>query len=232
MNYICIQFSNFAETQELLNLIDHGKNEIIILNKNKVRGLKHKNKIHFLDIKNIKKLISRYKQSKIVFLDKNIIYIKPESLNNLIKTHHKDISICCHSNGNNELYLAQVMGFIPDIVTKPWRDDYIDAADLNFTPIVDEMNEQLIFHLSAKIDFMNFKQYKVNYINHHVQCICLKNYDLENIIKNIKINSLSQIIYECLISKNNKHIKSGSWIVDSLSDSNQMYKIRYVNECI
>lgn len=232
MNYICIQFSSFEETQKLLNKIEYGQYEIIIFNKNKVRGLKHNCKIHFLDLRKLKKFVKKYPKSKIIFLDKNIFFIKSQSLNNLFKTHHKDISICCHSNGNNELYLAQVMGFIPDIVTKNWRDDYIDSADLNYTPIVDEMNEQLIFHISTKTKFMDFNQYRVININHHVQCICMLNTLLFQIIKNKKIGSLSQIIYEALISKNEKYIKSGSWLVDSLSNSNQMYKSRYLNECI
>ena len=36
MNYICIQFSSFEETQNLLNKIEYGQYEIIIFNKNKV----------------------------------------------------------------------------------------------------------------------------------------------------------------------------------------------------
>jgi len=232
MNYICIQFSNFKETQSLLNIIEYGQYEIIVLNKNKVRGLKHKCKIHFLDLINLKKFVKKYPKNKTIFLDKNIFFIKHQSLINLLKTHHKDISICCQSNGNNELYLAQVMGFIPDIVTKNWRDDYIDSADLNHTPIVDEMNEQLIFHISTNTEFMNFNQYRVNNINHHIQCLCISNNLLFEIIRDKRIGSLSQIIYETLISKNKKYIKSGSWLVDSLSPSNEMYKSRYLNECI
>ncbi len=59
MNYICIQFSNFEETQSLLNIIEYGQYEIIILNKNKVRELKHKCKIHFLDLIKLKKFVKK-----------------------------------------------------------------------------------------------------------------------------------------------------------------------------
>lgn len=53
MNYICVQFSNFEQTQSILNMIEDLKNaEIVIFNDNKIRGLKHKLKIHFLSFKN------------------------------------------------------------------------------------------------------------------------------------------------------------------------------------
>ena len=96
MNYLCIQFSNFRETQSLLDMIDIFKNtEIVIFNQQKIRGLKHKAKIHFLSFEKFKDFLKiTKKQDKIFFIDNKINYIFPKSFTNTIKNHkYNSISI-------------------------------------------------------------------------------------------------------------------------------------------
>ena len=112
MNYICVQFSNFEDTQSLINKIEVLKNtEIIIFNDSKIRGLAHKLKIHFLSFKKFNAFIKYIKyDDKLIFLDQNINYIFPDSIKNTINKHSKSsLSIFCHTLGNNEMYISQVI---------------------------------------------------------------------------------------------------------------------------
>ena len=78
MNYICVQFSDFEQTQSILNMVEDLKNtEIVIFNENKVRGLKHNLKLHFLSFKNFSAFVNLLKTNdRVVFLD-SIHYIFP-----------------------------------------------------------------------------------------------------------------------------------------------------------
>ena len=179
MNYICVQFSDLEQTQTILNMVEDLKNtEIIIFNESKVRGLKHKLKIHFLSFKKFsafQKILK--KDDLLVFIDNNINFIFPNSISNIINSHNKNtLSIFCHTLGNNEMYISQVMNFIPDIVTKNWREDYIDVADLNKTSLIYEMAENIFYQKDIEdYNFLNFNRYRVFNINYNVQAICIEN---------------------------------------------------------
>lgn len=229
MNYICIQFSSFEETQSLLNLIEDLNNtEIVIFNDVKIRGLKHSLKFHFLSFENFSAFCKILKtKDRVIFLDK-LNFIFPNSFSNIIKKHQNNsLSLFCHTLGNNEMYISQVMNFIPDIVTKSWREDYIDAADLNKTSLVYEMIENVLFQKDSKdYNFMNFNKYKVFNINYKVQAICLSPKTLKKSFKK-RPYSLSEIIYKSILHTKDKYIISGSWVIEKHPNIDEMYNNRY-----
>ena len=230
MNYICVQFSNFEDTQSLINKIEVLKNtEIIIFNDSKIRGLAHKLKIHFLSFKKFNAFIKYIKDDdKLIFLDQNINYIFPNSIKNTINKHSKNsLSIFCHTLGNNEMYISQVMNFIPDIVTKNWIEDYIDVADLNKTSLCNEMIENIFFQKDCKeYEFLNFNKYRVFNINYKVQAICVNCSTLKNIF-NKRPYSLSEIIFKSIQRVKIKYIVEKSWIIEKNPLIDEMYKLRY-----
>lgn len=230
MNYICVQFSDFEQTQTILNMVEDLKNtEIVIFNESKVRGLKHKLKIHFLSFKKFSAFQKILKNDDLlVFIDNNINYIFPKSISNIIKSHNKNtLSIFCHTLGNNEMYISQVMNFIPDIVTKNWREDYIDVADLNKTSLIYEMAENILFQKDIEdYSFLNFNKYKVFNINYNVQAICIDAISIKKIFKKRPF-SLSEIVYRCILNMKHKYIVSGSWIIEKTPILDEMYNKRY-----
>jgi hypothetical protein len=119
------------------------------------------------------------------------------------------------------------MNFLPDIVTKNWREDYIDAADLNNTSLSFEMIENILFQKDTEdYNFLNFNKYKVFYINYRVQAICIE----PNIIKKSfgkRPFSLSEIIYKTIINTKDKYIVSGSWVIEKSPLVDEMYNKRY-----
>ena len=230
MNYICVQFSNLEQTQTILNMIEDSKNtEVVIFNEEKVRGLKHKLKIHFLSFAKFtafKKILK--KDDLLIFLDNNINFIFPNSTSNIIKAHKQNtLSLFCHTLGNNEMYISQVMNFIPDIVTKSWREDYIDVSDLNKTSLVYEMAENILYQKDIEdYDFLKFNKYKVFNINYNVQAVCIDSSSIKKIFKK-RPYSLSEIIYRSVLNIKNKYIVSGSWIIEKSPILDEMYKKRY-----
>lgn len=229
MNYICVQFSDFEQTQSILNMVEDLKNtEIVIFNENKVRGLKHNLKLHFLSFKNFSAFVNLLKTNdRVVFLD-SIHYIFPESIKNIIKKHRNNsLSLFCHTLGNNEMYLSQVMNFIPDIVTKSWREDYIDVADLNKTSLVYEMIENVLFQKDSEdYIFLNFNKYRVFNINYKVQAICLDPIILKKTFSK-RPYSLSEIIYKTILKTKNKYLVSESWVIEKHPQIDEMYNSRY-----
>ncbi len=230
MNYICVQFSSFEQTKLILNMVEDLKNtEIVIFNESKIRGLKHKLKIHYLSFKKFsafQKILK--KDDLLVFIDSNINYIFPNSISNIIKLHNKNtLSIFCHTLGNNEMYISQVMNFIPDIVTKNWREDYIDVADLNKTSLIYEMAENIFYQKDVEdYNFLNFNKYKVFNINYNVQAICIDPVSIKRIFAK-RPYSLSEIIYRSVSNIKDKYIVSGSWIIEKTTLLNEMYNKRY-----
>jgi len=97
MNYICIQFSNFEQTQSILNMVECLKNtEIVIFNDKKIRGLKHKSKIHYLPFykfTSFQKILK--KDDLLILIENNINFIFPNSiLSNLTeKIHYQSFAI-------------------------------------------------------------------------------------------------------------------------------------------
>lgn len=229
MNYICVQFSNFEQTQSILNMIEDLKNaEIVIFNDNKIRGLKHKLKIHFLSFKKFSAFQKILRKDDCIVIIDNINFIFPNSISNIIKKHkNNSLSLFCHTLGNNEMYLSQVMNFLPDIVTKNWREDYIDVADLNNTSLVYEMIENVLFQKDTEdYNFLNFNKYKVLNISNKVQAICLDANILKKTLEK-RPYSLSEVIYKCLLHTKIKYIVSGSWVVEKSPLLDEMYNKRY-----
>lgn len=229
MNYICVQFSNFEQTQSILNMIEDLKNaEIVIFNDNKIRGLKHKLKIHFLSFKKFSAFQKILRKDDCIVIIDNINFIFPNSISNIIKKHkNNSLSLFCHTLGNNEMYLSQVMNFLPDIVTKKWREDYIDVADLNNTSLVYEMIENVLFQKDTEdYNFLKFNKYKVFNISNKVQAICLDANILKKTLEK-RPYSLSEVIYKCLLHTKIKYIVSGSWVVEKSPLLDEMYNKRY-----
>ena len=230
MNYICIQFSNFDQTKYILNMVENLKNtEIVIFNEKKIRGLNHKLKTHFLSFRKFSAFCRLLKNDdRIVLVDNDIHFIFPESISNIIKNHKRNtLSLFCHTLGNNEMYLSQVMNFIPDIVTKHWREDYIDVADLNKTSLSYEMIENILFQKDIKdYNFLPFNKYRVLNINYKVQALCLDSLVIKKTL-NKRPYSLSEIIYKTISKTKDKYIVSGSWVVEKSSLIDEMYNKRY-----
>jgi hypothetical protein len=125
------------------------------------------------------------------------------------------------------MYISQVMNFIPDIVTKHWREDYIDVADLNKTSLSYEMIEKILFQKDIKdYNFLNFNRYKVLNINYKVQALCLDSLVIKKTL-NKRPYSLSEIIYKTVLKTKDKYIVSGSWVIEKSSLIDEMYNKRY-----
>jgi hypothetical protein len=223
MNYIVIEHKSVESTQNILDLIDCKKAEIILLNDNKVRGIKTKLKSHTLNIEKLCSFIKLLKPTdKILFIDVAVGFILPNSIDNIFSKHTSNqISLACQTNGNNELYIAQVMGFIPDIVTKNWSDNYIDEADLNQTELEDELITNINFLYDSNIfHFLNFNKYRVYNINYKVRAICISPKLLLYTFKDKRPYSLPEVIYKTLLQNFKKYLISGCW----LSENPEMYK--------
>jgi hypothetical protein len=204
-------------------LIDCKKAEIIFLNDNKVRGIKTKLKSHTLNIEKLCSFIKLLKPTdKILFIDVAVGFILPNSIDNIFSKHiSNQISLACQTNGNNELYIAQVMGFIPDIVTKNWSDNYIDEADLNQTELEDELITNINFLYDSNIfHFLHFNKYRVYNINYKVRAICISPKLLLYTFKDKRPYSLPEVIYKTLLQNFKKYLISGCWV----SENPEMYK--------
>lgn len=224
MNYIVIEHKSVESTQKFLDFIDFNKAELIFLNDKKVRGIKTNLKTHTLNIEKICSFLKLLKPTdKILFIDNVVGFILSGSIYNIFSKHSNDqVSLACHTNGNNELYIAQVMGFIPDIVTKHWSDNYIDEADLNYTELENELITQMKFLKDSNIiDFLNFKKYRVYNINYKVRAICVSPKHLLFTFKTKRPYSLPEIIYKTLNQKFCKYLISGCWV----SENPEMYKL-------
>ena len=224
MNYIVIEHKSVESTQKFLDFIDFDKAELILLNDKKVRGIKTNLKTHTLNIEKICSFLKLLKPTdKILFIDNLVGFILPGSVYNIFSKHSNDqVSLACHTNGNNELYIAQVMGFIPDIVTKHWSDNYIDEADLNYTELEYELITQMKFLKDSNmIDFLNFNKYRVFNINYKVRAICVSPKHLLFTFKAKRPYSLPEIIYKTLNQKFCKYLISGCWV----SENPEMYKL-------
>jgi hypothetical protein len=223
MNYIFIEHESIESTNKLISFVDYQKCEIIIFNENKVRGIRSSNKIHFLSFKKFNAFLKQIKPTdKLLFIDNAVGFIMNGSISNIFSKHRiNQISIGCHTNGNNELYISQVMGFIPDIVTKNWSDSYIDEADLNHT----ELEEELIYNLQFQLEqdnyrFLDFNMYQVFKINYKVRFLCISPNDLIFIFSKKRPYSLPEIVFKSILHKKKKLLISGAWV----SENQQMYK--------
>ena len=223
MNYIVIEHKSVENTQNILDLIDCKKSEIILLNDKKVRGIKTKLKSHTLNIGKLCSFLKLIKPTeKILFIDNTVSFILPNSIKNIFSKHvSNQISLACQTNGNNELYIAQVMGFIPDIVTKNWSDNYINEADLNHTELEDEIITNINFLYDSNVfQFLNFNKYRVYNINYKVRAICISPKLLLYTFKDKRPYSLPEVIYKPLLQNFKKYLISGCWV----SENPEMYK--------
>ncbi len=227
MNYIFIEYDNFKNIQRIINLIDCKRCEIVILKNRQIRFMKSSYKVHYLELSKIKSFLKTIKPTdKLLFLDNTVGFIMPKSIDKIFAKHdQKQISLACQTNGNNELYISQVMGFIPDIVTKNWSDNYIDEADLNTTELETELINNIIFELeNGNLNFLNFGKYRVYKINYKVRIMCISPKYVLYLFRSKRPYSLAEIIYKSILSNKSKYLISGCWI----SENQQMYK--FANE--
>jgi hypothetical protein len=66
-------------------------------------------------------------------------YLNEDSINIFMKGKCKTLS-GCNFYGNEEIYLSQVMGVLPDVLFEDWHDNYIDKnhsiyfSEFTFSP--------------------------------------------------------------------------------------------------
>ena len=64
-----------------------------------------------------------------------------------------------HLSGSDELYMMQVMGFVPEILNGKWHDNYIDKSNLENTDLKEDFIEKYIFEKNKSI--FDFNKYIV-----------------------------------------------------------------------
>ena len=71
----------------------------------------------------------RYKKIKSILLLDQITYLNSDSYN-IFKKLNSGFYTGADIKGDDELYISQVMGLIPDILFVEWHDHYIDKNNL------------------------------------------------------------------------------------------------------
>lgn len=159
---------------------------------------------------------NRYIKS-ILILD-NITYLHPDSFN-IFKKQKSGVFTGADIKGDDELYISQVMGLIPDVLFFDWHDNYIDKNNLSLSDLPEDLLEVYISRYKNHNDEFNFNQYRTLKYKSVV-------YTKENIFKYIKTNKLSTV-KELINSINvNKYIKSGCWYTNDENENiiRRLYK--------
>lgn len=140
----------------------------------------------------------------ILILDK-ITYLHPESIN-IFKKLKPDIYTGADIKGDDEIYICQVMGLIPDILFSEWNDNYIDKNNLSMSDLPEDLLEVFIYKFEKHKEQFNFNKYRTFKQKSVV-------YTKTNIFKYIKTNKLSTVKELLESIKVKKYIKSGCWYI-------------------
>ena len=153
----------------------------------------------------------------ILILDR-ITYLHPNSLN-IFKKLNSDIYSGADIKGDDELYISQVMGLIPDILFYEWHDNYIDKNNLSLTDLPEDFLEIYISRYKKHNEEFNFNQYRTS------KCKAVI-YTKSDIFKYVKTNKLSTVKELIENIKTNKYIKSGCWYTNDENENiiQRLYK--------
>lgn len=154
MNLFIIHHEN-THLCDKINL-DSSKNKLVVHGPKNYDFLKVCKNISFVEnISDISKYINLSK--RIVVIDK-IQFIDPIGIKK-INYMPKGSFFASHLSGSDELYMMQVMGFVPEILNGKWHDNYIDKSNLENTDLKEDFIEKYIFEKDKSI--FDFNKYIV-----------------------------------------------------------------------
>lgn len=149
-----------SENTHLINKIkiDDKKNKLIIVGKRNKNFYSVCKNIKFIScIAEILKFNFNYR--RYIFINK-IQYMDPELINK-IKYLSPGSFYASNFFGDDELYVMQVMGYLPDILTGHWHNEYINKSNLSKTDLKYDFLEKYIFTKNKSI--FNFNKYHTLY---------------------------------------------------------------------
>ena len=153
----------------------------------------------------------------ILILDR-ITYLHPDSFN-IFKKLKSAIYSGADIKGDDELYISQVMGLIPDVLFNEWHDSYIDKNNLSLSDLPEDFLEIYISRYKKHNEEFNFNQYRTS------KCKAVI-YTKTDIFKYVKTNKLSTVKELIENIKTNKYIKSGCWYTNDENENiiQRLYK--------
>jgi hypothetical protein len=145
--------------------------------------------------------VYRNKNIKSILVLDCINYLHPNSFN-IFKKLNSGFYSGADIKGDDELYISQVMGLIPDILFSEWHDNYIDKNNLSLSDLPEDLLEVYISRYKNHNQEFNFNKYRTLKYK-------LVVYTKKDIFKYIKTNKI-YTVKDLLINLNvNKYIKSG-----------------------
>jgi hypothetical protein len=193
------------------------------INRQRLIIIGEKNKKFFNITKNVKFMsldifLKTYKNKNIksILLLDDLDYLNEDSINIFMKGKCKTLS-GCNFYGNEEIYLSQVMGVLPDVLFEDWHDNYIDKNHLGTSDLPEDLIENYMY--SKSINFNKFRSSTFKSVYFTTNNIFSK-------IRNKKIKTIKDLIITLIDNKT--YIKSGCWYIekDKLSERiiSRLYK--------
>lgn len=160
--------------------------------------------------------INKYK--KYIFLDETQ-YIDPEIFEKINNLSHGSF-FASNFFGDDELYMMQVMGHLPEILTGHWHNEYINRSNLSKTDLKYDFLEKYLFTKNKNIFYFN--KYK--------------SLSTRNILITDKINKIKKCILgtktinefvKKFSKKENIYLSGNIWYLDDTEDQYQYVKRLY-----
>ena len=153
----------------------------------------------------------------ILILD-HITYLSPESFN-IFKKLKPDVYTGADIKGDDELYMSQVMGLIPDILFSEWHDNYIDKNNLSLTDLPEDFIEVFISKYHNHKEQFNFNKYRT----FKYKSVLYANTNIFRYIKTNKISTVKELLTQINTSK---YIKCGCWYTNDENENiiKRLYK--------
>jgi hypothetical protein len=183
LNIILTHKDNF----DVIEKLHFQKCKIIVLGEKDRQWYKIKN-VSFMSLHHFLKTYKTKKIHSILILDK-INYLDPESIN-IFKNQKTGIFSGSNIKGDDELYLAQVMGNLPFHLTSYWHDNYIDKNYLSKTSLADDFIETFLFQYRKNPDKFDFKKYRTTKPS---QVVYTKN-NIYKYIRSFKFNTVQDLL--------------------------------------
>jgi len=218
MNVVLCHRNNLDVMNKLV-----AKNYKLIVIGDRDKNFYHINKnVSFL---NIEQFIKKYKKQNfsLLILDE-IDYIHPNSLITFKKSNPKYKYLGCNFYGNQEIYLSQVMGLIPEVMFDEWHDNYLEKNLLSKSDLPEDLIEVFISKYKSnpeKFDFNKFfiSKYRSVY------------YSSKNPLKHLKsknIKTIKDLIF--ILCLNKCYLKSDCWY-SSINTLSEIVKSRLYKYC-
>jgi hypothetical protein len=172
--------------------------------------------ISFMSLHSFLKTYRTKNIHSILILDK-IDFLDVSSLN-VFKKQKSGLFSGSNLKGDDELYLAQVMGNLQYHLTTDWHDNYIDRNFLSQTSLTDDFIETFLSEYKKNPEKFNFNKYRTLKQSHVI-------YTKENIFKYIKSFKIDTV-QDLLSHFKTKYILSGCWylIDENKNIINRLYK--------